>query len=102
MLEVADIFRRYGEAYLEMYGEKLPSRHRRAFQDILHCRTPALGGYLYAGVPLPVWLSRVNPFGSDRFPAPFTLSLSLFLIHIISYPCLRAEHLLKKLLPQDC
>jgi len=48
MLEVADIFRRYGEAYLEKYGAKLPPRHRRAFQDILHCRTPALGGHLYA------------------------------------------------------
>ena len=48
MLEVADIFRRYGEAYLEKYGAKLPLRHRRAFQDILHCRTPALGGHLYA------------------------------------------------------
>ena len=48
MLEVADIFRRYGAAYLDKYGENLPSRHRRAFQDILHCRTLALGGHLYA------------------------------------------------------
>jgi hypothetical protein len=55
----------------------------------------------YTGVPLPVWLSWVNPFGSDRSLASFTLSLSLFLIHIISYLCLRAESLFKKLLPQD-
>jgi len=55
----------------------------------------------YAGMPLPVWLYRVNPFGSDRFPAPFTLSLSLFLTQIISYHCLRVEPLFKKLLPQD-
>jgi len=55
----------------------------------------------YAGVPLPVWLSRVNPFGSDRSPASFTLSLSLFLTQIISYHCLRAEPLFKKLLSQD-
>jgi len=48
VLEVADIFRRYGAAYLDKYDENLPSRHRRAFQDILHCRTPALGGHLYA------------------------------------------------------
>ena len=55
----------------------------------------------YAGVSLPVWLSRVNPFGSDRSPAPFTLSLSLFQTQIISFHCLRVEPLFKKLLSQD-
>ena len=54
----------------------------------------------YAGVPLPVWLSRVNPFGSDRFSAFFTLSLRFFLTQITWYHCLRAESLFKKLLPQ--
>jgi hypothetical protein len=48
MLEVADIFRRYGDAYLDRYGEKMLPSHHRAFQDILHCRTPALGGHLFA------------------------------------------------------
>ena len=48
MLEVADIFRRYGDEYLDKYGEKMPSSHRRAFQDILNCRTPAMGGHLFA------------------------------------------------------
>ena len=55
----------------------------------------------YTGVPLPVWFSRANPFDSDRFPAPFTLSLSLFLTQITSYHGLRAEHFFKELLPQD-
>jgi hypothetical protein len=55
----------------------------------------------YAGVPLPVWVSRINPYGSDRFSALFTLSLSLFLKQIISYHCLKAEHFFKKRLPQD-
>ena len=54
----------------------------------------------YAGVPLPVWLSWVNPFGSDRFFSLFTLSLSFFLTQITWYHCLRAEHFFKKLLPQ--
>ena len=55
----------------------------------------------YTGMPQPVWLSRANPFGFDRSPAPFTFSIGLFLTQIISYHCLRAESLFKKLLPQD-
>jgi len=54
----------------------------------------------YAGVPLPVWVSRINPFRFDHSSSSFTLSLSLFLTHIISYHCLRAEHFFKTLLPQ--
>ena len=53
------------------------------------------------GMILPVWGSRINPYGSYRFSALLTLSLSLFLKQIISYHCLKAEHLFKKRLPQD-
>jgi len=46
MLEVADIFSRYGDEYLQKFGPSMPAHHRRAFQDILYCRTPARGkGY---------------------------------------------------------
>ena len=48
MLEVADVFRRYGEAYLERFGKQMLPSHRRAFYDILHCRTAAMGGHVYA------------------------------------------------------
>ena len=48
MLEVADVFRRYGKAYLQRFGDKMPPSHRRAFDDILHCRTAAMGGHVYA------------------------------------------------------
>lgn len=47
MIEVADVLRRYGPAYLERFDDKMPASHRRAFQDILRCRTAALGGHLY-------------------------------------------------------
>ena len=47
MIEVADLLRRYGPAYLERFSDKMPASHRRAFQDILRCRTAALGGHLY-------------------------------------------------------
>ena len=48
MLEVADVLRRYGGTYLDRFGDAVPRRHRRAMQDLLDCRTPSLGGHLYA------------------------------------------------------
>ncbi len=47
VVEVADVLRRYGSEYLRKFGDKMPSSHRRAFQDILRCRTPALGGHVF-------------------------------------------------------
>jgi|WetSurMetagenome_2_1015567.scaffolds.fasta_scaffold28883_3 hypothetical protein len=47
MPEVADIFRLYGPAYLERFGKKILPSHRRAMEDILHCRTSVLGGQVY-------------------------------------------------------
>ena len=46
MLEVADILRRYGGAYLDRFGEAVPHRHRRAIRDLVNCRTEALGGHI--------------------------------------------------------
>jgi len=48
MLEVADILRRYGGDYLDRFGEAVPQRHRYAIRDIIDCRTPVLGGHMYA------------------------------------------------------
>jgi hypothetical protein len=47
VIEVADVLRQYGPAYLEQFGDKMPASHRRAFEDLLQCRTAALGGPLY-------------------------------------------------------
>lgn len=47
MLEVADVFQRYGAEYLQKYGPKMLPSHHRAFGDILNCRTPAMGGHVY-------------------------------------------------------
>jgi len=46
MPEVADVLRRYGTDYRERFGEDLLPSHRRAMDDILRCRTEALGGQL--------------------------------------------------------
>ncbi len=47
MLEVADVLREYGPAYLEQFAEKMPACQRRACEDLRRCRTAALGGHLY-------------------------------------------------------
>jgi len=42
MLEVADILRLHGPAYQQHY-QLLPSQ-QKALEDLVRCRTPALGG----------------------------------------------------------
>lgn len=45
-LEVADVFRRHGDDFLERYGGTLSSVQRRALREIAVCRTAALGGHV--------------------------------------------------------
>ena len=45
-LELADIVRQYGSAYLARYGKATFSQQRRVLRDIALCRTPALGGHV--------------------------------------------------------
>jgi hypothetical protein len=45
-LEVADVFRDHGDAFLDLYGQTLSPEQRRALSDIAACRTAALGGHV--------------------------------------------------------
>src|SRR5258708_7342981 len=45
-LEVADVFRRYGEAHRHEHGASLCTAQRRAMTAIEVCRTAVLGGHL--------------------------------------------------------
>jgi hypothetical protein len=45
-LEVADVFRRYGEAFRQRYGASLSGAQRRVMTAIELCRTAALGGHV--------------------------------------------------------
>ena len=47
MLQLADIVRDAGPRYLEAHAERILPSHRRAMDDIVACRTPALGGSRY-------------------------------------------------------
>lgn len=48
MLEIADIFSRYGNKYLQKFACTILPSQRRAFKDILACRTPIMGGHVYS------------------------------------------------------
>lgn len=45
--EVADVFRDYGERFLDCQGQTLGSAERQTLRDIARCRTAALGGHKY-------------------------------------------------------
>src|SRR5918911_5714628 len=47
MIEVAEVFRRFAADYLSAHGASMPPSHRRAIEDILNCRTAALGGQVW-------------------------------------------------------
>jgi hypothetical protein len=45
-LEVADVIRAYGDAFLDRYGGVLSATQRKALRDLGACRTAALGGHV--------------------------------------------------------
>jgi hypothetical protein len=47
-LELAEVFRRYGDTYRDAVGAILPLAHRRVMAAIEACRTARLGGHLEA------------------------------------------------------
>lgn len=47
MVELADIFRRYGPDYIDRFGSTMLPSHHRAIEDIIACRTRQMGGHLY-------------------------------------------------------
>jgi hypothetical protein len=45
LLEVADVIRSHGEAFLQKYGSHLSATQKKALRDLALCRTAALGGH---------------------------------------------------------
>jgi hypothetical protein len=43
-----DLLVRQGPEYLQRFGSSMPARQREVLESILRCRTPALGGHLFA------------------------------------------------------
>jgi Putative transposase/Transposase zinc-binding domain len=46
LLEVADVIRSHGEAFLQKYGRHLSGTQKKALRDLGRCRTSALGGHV--------------------------------------------------------
>lgn len=46
LLEVADVIRSHGAAFLEKYGKHVTVTQRKALRDLALCRTAALGGHV--------------------------------------------------------
>jgi len=46
-MDLAEIFRQFGPAYREKFGDKMLPSHLAAMKAIENCRTEALGGHLY-------------------------------------------------------
>ena len=69
-LTVADIFRRYGDAYRHKAAASLSTAQPRGMTAIERCRTAALGGHLEGVRPLwtptraPEHLARQFPVGT--------------------------------------
>ena len=47
MIEIADVFRRFATDYVSVHGASMLPSHQRAIEDILNCRTAALGGQVW-------------------------------------------------------
>jgi rubrerythrin len=47
MIEVADVFRRFGDDYVKAHGAAMLPSHHRAIADIVACRTEELGGQIW-------------------------------------------------------
>jgi Putative transposase/Transposase zinc-binding domain len=46
LLEVADVIRSHGAAFLQKYGSHLSATQKKALRDLALCRTAALGGHV--------------------------------------------------------
>jgi hypothetical protein len=60
-LEIGDVIRRFGAAFLERYGARLTPVHRKVLAALAGCRTPAMGTRIYrcehCGKTVPVYNS---------------------------------------------
>lgn len=47
MSNIQDIFKTYGQQYLDLYGDRMPKTHKKAIRDICDCRSGSFGTFIY-------------------------------------------------------
>jgi hypothetical protein len=67
-LRVHQLLRNLAPDYQKRFGPSLPQRHRQVLKKILLCRTPALGGQLFACPDCPGFLYRYHSCNDRHCP----------------------------------
>jgi hypothetical protein len=67
-LTVHQLLRNLAPDYQKRFGPSLPQRHRQVLKKILLCRTPALGGQLFACPDCPGFLYRYHSCNDRHCP----------------------------------
>ena len=67
-VEVADIIRTHGDAFLDAYGNTLYPEQRRALTDLASCRTASLGGHVEACDRCEYWQIAYNSCRNRHCP----------------------------------
>ena len=80
-LEVADVFRRYGDAYRQATGVVLSTAQRRVMAAIEACRTAALGGHVEACDACGHQRIAYNSCGNRHCPKCQSLARAAWIAH---------------------
>lgn len=81
MIEIADVFRRFAADYVSTHGASMLPSHRRAIEDILDCRTAALGGQVWRCDTCNTEMFSYHSCGNRSCPKCHTAQIQEWLEH---------------------
>jgi hypothetical protein len=68
MMELAEVFRQYGPAYVQKFGRAMPASHRRVLEVLQRCRSGQLGYALYRCTACQKWQAVPRSCGNRHCP----------------------------------
>jgi hypothetical protein len=81
VIEVADVFRRFAADYVSAHDTSMLPSHRRAIDDILDCRTAALGGQVWRCDQCDTEMFSYHSCGNRSCPKCHTAQTQTWLEH---------------------